>query len=121
MAATIRRRAFVALVATAGALSVFAATRASAAPSPSPVPVLWNTFQGRWAVTHSRIGPPLGFYKASDCTSDPSCQPGGVNVKANPGFVAGYQGNGLTIAPGRYASEDREHNVVLRNLGQVLN
>lgn len=121
MLLTIRHRAFIVLVAVAGVLSVFAATRASASPSSSPAPVLWNTFQGPWAITHSKVGPPLGFYKNSDCASNPACLGAGIDVKANPGFVPGYRGKGLTIAPGSYRSEQREHNVVLRNLGQVLN
>jgi len=88
---------------------------ADAAPAVTPLPALWNTFQSRYAITHSRIGPPLAFYSMIDC---PKC--GGVDVKATPGFAAGYNGNGLTIAPGNYVSEDREHNIVLRNLAQVL-
>lgn len=117
----IRPRTFIALVAAAGILPGFAATGASAATSSSPAPVLWNTFQNQWAITHSRIGPPLGFYRASDCANNPYCFGPEVNVKANPGFVPGHCGTGLTIAPGFYSSEDREHNVVLRNLGNVLN
>ena len=88
---------------------------AEAAPTASPRPVEWNTFQGSYAITHSKLGPALGFFKSSDC---PKC--GVVDVKAVPGFTAGYNGNGLTIAPGNYGSEDREHNIVLRNVPQVL-
>jgi Concanavalin A-like lectin/glucanases superfamily len=91
---------------------------AGAAPPAIPQPVLWNTFQSPFAITHSQIGPPLAFYSSADCPGRPEC--GSFDVKANPAFVAGYLGEGLTIGPGAYSSEQREHNVVLRHLGDVL-
>ena len=74
-------------------------------------PILWNRLGSNQQVLNSDYGPNLNFYGGGSWP----------DVIANPAYVPGVFGNGLTIGPGSYGSEDREHNVVWNNLNQYLN
>ena len=93
------------------ATMAFAAT---AATTTHAAPLLWNQLGSAAEVTNSAYGPDLGFFNT----------PGSPTVRdivANPAYVPGVFGNGVSIGPGNYTSMDREHMVVLENLNQHLN
>jgi hypothetical protein len=73
-------------------------------------PILWNRLGSNQEILNSDYGPNLNFYGGGSWP----------DVSANPAYVPGVFGNGLTIGPGSYGSEDREHNVVWNNLNQYL-
>lgn len=88
------------------ALSILPASSQAAAPGI----VLWNKLGSASEVLNSAYGPNLGFFNS----------PGFVDVVGNPDYVPGVFGNGLSIGPGSYYSQAREHTVVWSNLDQYL-
>src|SRR5262245_49733794 len=81
---------------------------AQAAP---PGIVLWNKLGSASEVQNSAYGPNLGFFNT----------PGIIDVVGNPDYVPGVFGNGLSIGPGSYFSQAREHTVVWSGVDQYLN
>jgi hypothetical protein len=79
-------------------------------PRAQAAPILWNRLGSNQQVLNSDYGPNLSFYN----------QNGFPDGTGNPGYVAGVFGNGLTIAPGSYISQEREHTVVWNNLNQYV-
>lgn len=95
----------VSMVALVVAVTVMSAGRVGAAP------LLWNQLGSADEVTHSAYGPNLGFSSG-----------GGYPERiGNPDYVQGVFGNGLTLAPGGYFSQDRVRNVVWSGVDQSLN
>ena len=95
-------------------LAVAVVVLSIAAPSASDAvaaPLLWNQLGSADEVTHSALGPNLGFFG------------GGAYPEkiGNPGYAPGQFGNGLTLAPGDYFSQDRVRNVVWSGVDQSLN
>ena len=96
----------------AAAAGVAVVTAGLASPAHA-APILWNQLGSAEQVTNSAYGPDLSFFNT----------PGSPTVRdfaANPAYVPGVFGNGLSIGPGNYTALDREHNVVLDNLNQHL-
>ncbi len=73
--------------------------------------LLWNKLGSTTEVLNSAYGPDLGFYNT----------PGGFDIVGNAAFVPGVFGNGVSIGPGNYSSELREHTVVWSAVDQYLN
>jgi hypothetical protein len=110
-----------ACLAAAAALVVTAPGSAAQSRSVTdPSLVLDNGLGSRFSVTHSRVGPPLGFYQDSDCDANPFCFGPGIDVPARPRFVPGHRYAAVTIGGGPYESQQREHNIVLRSPETVL-
>jgi hypothetical protein len=78
--------------------------------------VFWNTLGSTQEITHSKVGPNLFFY-------DSASYGGGLSdIKAIPEFLNGKYGNAITIGPSAdYFTPSFAHNVVLRNVSQVIN
>jgi Concanavalin A-like lectin/glucanases superfamily len=77
----------------------------------TPGLLLWNKLGSATEVLNSAYGPNLGFYNT----------PSGFDVVGNPAFVPGVFGNGVSIGPGDYSFEQREHTVVWSGVDQYLN
>jgi Concanavalin A-like lectin/glucanases superfamily len=77
----------------------------------TPGLLLWNKLGSATEVLNSAYGPNLSFYNT----------PGGFDVVGNPAFVPGVFGNGVSIGPGNYSFEQREHTVVWSGVDQYLN
>jgi hypothetical protein len=62
-------------------------------------------------VQNSAFGPNLGFYAGG----------GFPDATGNPAYVPAVFGNGLTLGPGGYISQNRVHNVVWSTVNSFLN
>jgi len=80
-------------------------------PPAGAAPVLWNKLGSATEVQNSAFGPNLGFYAGG----------GFPDATGNPAYVPGVFGNGLTLGPGGYISQNRVHNVVWNTVNQYLN
>jgi hypothetical protein len=76
----------------------------------APGVVLWNKLGSASEVLNSAYGPNLDFFNT----------PNFVDVVGNPDYVPGIFGNGLSIGPGSYFNQAREHTVVWSGLDQYL-
>ncbi|MBN1583199.1 MAG: hypothetical protein JXA89_20995 [Anaerolineae bacterium] len=99
------------LVALALIVSVLAAST-DAAVAQEPVPaglMLWNELGSDDQVFNSAFGPGLEFYTGG----------GGLEVQGDREYVPGKYSNGVTLK-GTYGNMDRIHNLVLDNVGDVI-
>jgi hypothetical protein len=71
--------------------------------------VLWNKLGSDEEVLNSTFGPDLEFYTGGS----------GPEVQGDREYVPGKFGNGVTLK-GSYSNMDRIHNLVLNNLGDVI-
>jgi hypothetical protein len=71
--------------------------------------VLWNGLGSDEEVLNSFVGPNLEFFTGG----------GGIHVQGDRDYVAGYDGNGVTLK-GSYFNMARVHNIVLNNLGNYI-
>jgi len=98
-------------------MSVFHSSAASTVPGQQPGLVFSNTLASKYNVLHSSVGPNLEFCHGQDgCTQGPY-------VAANPAYVQGHGMNmhAITIGPGNYFGGARVINVILPDLGSVVN
>jgi hypothetical protein len=116
-----RRHPFLAAVLALTFLGAFQIGPSGAATPPDLT--LSNSLNSNYAVMHSLVGPPLGFYKDSDC-QDPHCGGPGIDVKAPPEYVPGATvetRRGVGIGGGPYCCLQRLHLIVLRDPSRVIN
>ncbi|WP_194973432.1 LamG domain-containing protein [Aquiflexum lacus] len=73
--------------------------------------VLWNELGSDYEVLNSKFGPNLSFFDENN----------GLDIPANREYVPGKFGNAVTIAPGDYFPLARVHNLVLKNIDEILN
>ena len=99
------------LVATSAFALLAMSMQATGARGASPGIVLWNKLGSTSEVLNSAYGPNLGFFNS----------PSFVDVVGNPDYPPGVFGNGLSIGPGSYYSQAREHTVVWSGVDQFLN
>jgi len=97
--------------------SVFHSSAASTVPGQQPGLVFSNTLASKYNVLHSSVGPNLEFCQGQDgCTQSPY-------GAANPAYVQGHGMNmhAITIGPGSYYNTERVINLILPDLGAVVN